>query len=189
MTAYCDWCRTPAVTPIHAVHHATEHGIPPTTDNVLFARFCYEILQAGLSWDLILKRREGLHAVWHDFDVDMIAGISDSELLAITTDPRNIRHRQKAFAIRANACEFQALARENGTACAWLYGQNTGEMQRVFRTHFKFAGPVITHEFLMGVGMLAGAHASDCPCYATCIEAGAAWAVREGVVIPCRGGG
>ena len=83
MTLYCDWCRSGKASDIHIHHHDLEHGIPPTTDNQPFSRLCYEVLQAGLSWDIILKRRDGLHAVWLDFDVETIAGLSDSELAVI----------------------------------------------------------------------------------------------------------
>jgi hypothetical protein len=75
MTLYCDWCRSGNATDIHIHHHDLEHGIPPDNDNQLFSRLCYEVLQAGLSWDIILKRRDGLHAVWHDFDVVVTAAL------------------------------------------------------------------------------------------------------------------
>ena len=184
MTLYCDWCRSGNATEIHIHHHDLEHGIPPDNDNQLFSRLCYEVLQAGLSWDIILKRRDGLHAVWHDFDVPTIARLSDEEIAVITADVRNIRHGQKAFAIRHNAQAFEALAMAHGSARAWLYGLGEPDSkvwQKLFKTHFKFTGATIQDEFLMGTGVRIGAHAEECPRYAVALAAGAPWAFHAGI--------
>ena len=184
MTLYCDWCRSGKASDIHIHHHDLEHGIPPTSDNQLFSRLCYEVLQAGLSWEIILKRRAGLDAVWHDFNVETIAGLSDSELAVITADVRNIRHAQKAVAIRHNAQVFSDLAMTHGSARAWLYGLGETDpkvWQTLFKTHFKFTGATIQDEFLMGTGVRIGAHAEECPRYAAALAAGAPWAVHAGI--------
>ena len=184
MTPYCDWCRSGTASDIHIHHHDLEHGIPPTSDNQLFSRLCYEVLQAGLSWEIILKRRAGLDAVWHDFDVQIIAGLSDAELAEITTDARNIRHMLKAVAIRHNARTFELLAMEHGSARAWLYGLGETDSkvwQNLFKTHFKITGATIQDEFLMGTGVRIGAHAEECPRYAAALAAGAPWAVHAGI--------
>jgi len=184
MTPYCDWCRSGAASDIHIHHHDLEHGIPPTSDNQLFSRLCYEVLQAGLSWEIILKRRVRLDAVWLDFDVQIIAGLSDAELAEITTDVRNIRHAQKAAAIRHNAQAFELLAMEHGSARAWLYGLSETDpkvWEKRFKTHFKFTGTTIQDEFLMGTGVRVGAHAEECPRYAAALAAGAPWAVHAGI--------
>ncbi len=184
MTLYCDWCRSGNATEIHIHHHDLEHGIPPDTDNQLFSRLCYEVLQAGLSWDIILKRRDGLHAVWHDFDVPTIARLSDDDLSVIAADVRNIRHGQKAVAIRHNAQAFEDLAMEHGSARAWLYGLGETDAkvwQKLFKTHFKFTGATIQDEFLMGTGVRVGAHAEECPRYAAALAAGAPWAFHAGI--------
>jgi len=184
MTLYCDWCRSGNATEIHIQHHDLEHGIPPETDNQLFSRLCYEVLQAGLSWDIILKRRDGLHAIWHDFDVSTIARLSDDELSVITADVRNIRHAQKAVAIRYNAQAFENLAMEHGSARAWLYGFGETDpkaWQKLFKTHFKFTGATIQDEFLMGTGVRVGAHSEECPRYVAALAAGAPWAFHAGI--------
>ena len=184
MTLYCDWCRSGNATDIHIHHHDLEHGIPPDNDNQLFSRLCYEVLQAGLSWDIILKRRDGLHAVWHDFDVQTIARLSDEDIAVIASDVRNIRHGQKAFAIRHNAQAFEALAMEHGSARAWLYGLGETDpkvWQKLFKARFKFTGATIQDEFLMGTGVRIGAHGEECPRYAVALAAGAPWAVHAGI--------
>ena len=184
MTLYCNWCRSGKASDIHIHHHDIEHGIPPDNDNQLFSRLCYEVLQAGLSWDIILKRRDGLHAVWYDFDVPTIARLSDDEIAVITADVRNIRHGQKAAAIRHNAQAFEALAMAHGSARAWLYGLGETDSkvwQKLFKTHFKFTGATIQDEFLMGTGVRIGAHAEECPRYAVALAAGAPWAFHAGI--------
>jgi len=184
MTLYCDWCRSGNSTDIHIHHHDHEHGIPPVSDSQLFSRLCYEVLQAGLSWDIILKRRAGLHDVWHDFDVSTVARLSDEDLVVITADVRNIRHSQKAHAIRHNAQAFEKLAMEHGSARAWLYGLGETDpkvWQKLFKERFKFTGATIQDEFLMGTGVRIGAHAEECPRYAAALAAGAPWAFHAGI--------
>ena len=184
MTLYCDWCRSGSATDIHVHHHDVEHGIPPLSDNQLFSRLCYEVLQAGLSWDIILKRRVGLHAVWEEFDVTTVARLSDDDLSKIAADARNIRHAQKAHAIRHNAQAFENLAMEHGSARAWLYGVGETDpkvWQKLFKERFKFTGATIQDEFLMGTGVRVGAHAEGCPRYAAALAAGAPWAFHAGI--------
>ncbi len=59
MTSYCDFAPGH---PLHGPYHDREYGFPVTSESVLFERFVLEINQAGLSWELMLKKLDNFHA-------------------------------------------------------------------------------------------------------------------------------
>jgi DNA-3-methyladenine glycosylase I len=70
MSGYCDLAPGH---PVHDSYHATEYGFPQRDEAVLFERLCLEIMQAGLSWEIVLKRRAGMRASFGGWNVDAIA--------------------------------------------------------------------------------------------------------------------
>src|SRR3546814_16912521 len=70
MSTYCD---TAPGNPIHAPYHDREYGFPVTDEAVLFERLVLEINQAGLSWEPMLKKREGFRAAYDGLVVDTVA--------------------------------------------------------------------------------------------------------------------
>src|SRR5210317_1333078 len=67
---YCDFAKGD---PVHGPYHDTEYGFPVTDESQLFERLLLEINQAGLNWELILKKRKGFREAYDDFDVDRVA--------------------------------------------------------------------------------------------------------------------
>ncbi len=59
--------------PVHDYYHANEYGFPQRDERELFERLVLEINQAGLSWETILKKREGFRTAYDGFDVDRVA--------------------------------------------------------------------------------------------------------------------
>ena len=154
--------------PLHGPYHREEYGFPQTDETVLFERLCLEMLQAGLSWGLILRRRPGFRAVYDDFVVDKVAAYGDADRQRLLTDPRSIRNHRKIDAIIANAQIVQGL-RSTGGFHAWLaarHPRNLADWVTEFRATFRFTGPEVVNEFLMSLGWLPGAHRPDCPAYA-----------------------
>lgn len=95
MSAYCDLSDGH---PVHGPFHDTEHGFPVRDDNVLFERLMLEINQAGLSWDLILRKRAGLRHAYAGFDVDAVAAFGAADRTRLLNDPGIIRNRLKVNA-------------------------------------------------------------------------------------------
>lgn len=168
MNWYCD------VAPGHDLHgpyHDDEYGFPVRDDRVLFERLCLEIFQAGLSWELILRRRPGLNAAFHDFDIDTVAAYGDDDVARLLGDARIIRNRLKVAAIIGNARRAQTLRDEFGRGevggfAGWLDAHHPLTLKqwvKVFRKTFAFTGPEVVNEFLMSIGMLPGGHRADCP--------------------------
>ncbi len=154
---------------MHESYHATEYGFPSRDETVLFERLCLEIMQAGLSWELVLKRRAGMRSAFADFEVDRVAGMGPDNEARLLADPAIIRNRLKVAAIIENARRVQALRESHGGFAAWLdahHPREKAEWVKLFGKTFKFTGGEIVGEFLLSLGYLAGAHAADCPVYA-----------------------
>lgn len=153
--------------PLHGPYHDQHYGFPLVDESALFERLCLEIMQAGLNWELILRRADGLRAAFDGFDVDTVADYDQAERAALLADERIIRNRLKVEAIIDNARRLRAL-REQGGFAAWLAAQHPLDKPawvKLFRRTFRFTGGEITGEFLMSIGYLPGAHHPGCPVF------------------------
>jgi DNA-3-methyladenine glycosylase I len=166
-----------------AVYHDKEWGVPVHDDRHLFELLILEGAQAGLSWETILKRREGYRAVFHDFDPGKVAKMSDQELEKLRDDERIIRNRLKIYAARQNAAVFLKIQEEYGSFDAYVWSfvkdkpivhhckrlkdlpQSTPESTALSKDLKKrgmtFVGPTIMYAFMQAVG-LVNDHLDDC---------------------------
>ena len=160
------YCQFAAAAQAHKNFHDTEHGFPIREDAALFERLVLEISQAGLSWDIILKRRAGMAIAFDQYDIMRIAAYDDAARARLLQDTRIIRNRLKIDAIIYNAGQILQMREEYGGFAGWLdhhHPQNLAHWVKIFRRQFRFTGGEIVNEFLMGVGYLPGAHDADCP--------------------------
>lgn len=175
MSGYCDFAPDH---PVHAYYHDREYGFPLTDETGLFERLVLEIAQAGLSWELILKKREGFRRRLAGFDVDRVAGFGEEEIAAYLADPEVIRNRLKIGAFIHNAKVIQDLRGSHGGFYRWIEAHHPltkAEWVKLFRKTFKFMGPEIVGEFMMSSGVLPGAHRDDCPVQARVRAAEPLW--------------
>ena len=152
--------------PLHGPYHDTEYGFASRDETVLFERLCLEIMQAGLSWELVLKRRPSLNAAFAGFAVDKVAKFGKRDVTRLLGDPGIIRNRLKVDAIIENAKRVRALRASHGGFAGWLdahHPRDKAAWVKLFKQTFKFTGGEIVGEFLMSLGRLPGAHAEDCP--------------------------
>ena len=70
MSGYCDIAPGH---PLHGPYHDHEYGFPQREEAVLFERLLLEINQAGMSWETMLRKRDGFRAAYSGFDVDRVA--------------------------------------------------------------------------------------------------------------------
>lgn len=89
-------------------YHDEEWGVPRYTDQGLFEILGFEIFQAGLSLDLLLKRRLTLRKALADFEIDQLAAFSEQQQRNFLTNPAVIRNQQKLHAVIYNARRWQA---------------------------------------------------------------------------------
>ena len=172
------YCRIAPGHPVHHAYHASEYGFPQRDESALFERLVLEIMQAGLSWEIVLKRRAGMHAAFGGYDVDRIAALDDAGQAALLANPAIIRNRLKVAAIVANARVIQGLRASHGGFAGWIdahHPRGKPEWVKLFRSTFRFTGGEIVGEFLMSLGYLPGAHAPDCPVAAEIAALGPPW--------------
>ncbi|NKD76495.1 DNA-3-methyladenine glycosylase I [Haematospirillum sp. H1815] len=175
MSWYCD------LAPGHPVHHAyheSEYGFPLRDDQTLLERLSLEIFQAGLSWELILKRRTSLKEAFAGFDPHILASWNDEAVPLLLQNPGIIRNRRKVEAILENARILMRLKADYGSLANWIDAHHPlvhKDWVRVFRRTFRFTGPEIVKEFLMSTGWLPGAHHAQCPVYTRILAANPPW--------------
>ncbi|MCH2090089.1 MAG: DNA-3-methyladenine glycosylase I [Pseudoxanthomonas sp.] len=165
MSGYCDIAPGH---PLHGPYHDHEYGFPQREEAVLFERLLLEINQAGLSWETMLRKRDGFRAAYSGFDVDRVARYGERDRARLLADPGIIRNRLKVEAAIHNARVIQQLRDTHGGFAAWLDAHHPlpkAEWVKLFKKTFRFTGGEITGEFLMSLGYLPGAHRQDCPAY------------------------
>lgn len=129
----------------YAKYHDEEWGIPSHDDQHLFEMLILEGAQAGLSWETILKRREGYRHAFHYFDPVKVARMTDEALEALCNNPEIIRNRLKIYAARQNARVFLSIQEEFKSFDAYLWGFVQG--QPLIHHHHRFQdAPTITPE-------------------------------------------
>jgi DNA-3-methyladenine glycosylase I len=109
--ARCPWAARPGTM---RDYHDKEWGVPVRGERGLFERMSLEGFQAGLSWSTILNKRDRFREVFHDFDVDRVAAMTDDDVERLLTDPGIVRNRAKVVATRRNAAATISLRDEGG---------------------------------------------------------------------------
>lgn len=102
-------------------YHDYEWGMPVHEDRRLFEMLILEGAQAGLSWETVLKKRHNYQKVFHHFDPQKVAAMTDQELKALCLDPSIIRNRLKIFSARQNARIFLTIQKEFGSFDSYLW--------------------------------------------------------------------
>lgn len=179
LPSYCDFVAPLAPDNLHRIYHDTAYGFPLDDDNELFGRLLLEINQAGLSWELMLKKQENFRAAYAGFDIASVAAFTEEDRARLLADAGIIRNKLKVNAAIHNAGVILEFQKEFGSFKAWLdhhHPLSKAEWVKLFKRHFKFTGGEIVGEFLMSTGYLPGAHAEGCPVYRKILEIGPAWA-------------
>lgn len=107
-------------------YHDEEWGVPVHDDRLLFENLILEGAQAGLSWETVLKKREGYRRAFHGFDLKRCAAMGDDELEALREDAAIIRNRLKIYSVRKNAIMFMDMQKEFGSFDRWLWDHVEG---------------------------------------------------------------
>src|ERR1700675_2071593 len=97
------YCKLAPGHPVHNDYHEKEYGFPATDERVLFERLALEIMQAGLSWEIVLKKRKSLNRAFDRFAVKKVAVYGARDVKRLLKDEGIIRNRRKIDAIIENA--------------------------------------------------------------------------------------
>jgi DNA-3-methyladenine glycosylase I len=175
MSGYCDFAPGHA---LHGPYHDREYGFPLAGDDALFERLILEINQAGLSWELMLKKRESFRAAYAGFAVAKVAKFGAKDTARLLADPGIVRNKLKVAAAIHNAKVIVELAEGHGSFDSWLashHPKTKKEWVKLFGKTFKFTGGEIVGEFLMSVGYLPGAHRETCAAYKRILKTDPPW--------------
>jgi DNA-3-methyladenine glycosylase I len=108
--ARCPWGGSPAMLD----YHDTEWGMPVAGETAMFERLSLEGFQAGLSWLTILNKRERFREVFHGFDAEACAAITDDDVERLMQDTGIVRNRAKILATRKNGGAVVRLRDDGG---------------------------------------------------------------------------
>ena len=172
-------------------YHDTEWGVPVHDDRKQFEFLMMEALQCGLSWDLMIKKREIFRVCFDNFDFDAVAAYQTEDVERIMNTEGMIRSRRKIEAIIHNAVCFQQIRKEFGSFSDWLWrfsggktilytGHNDGDVpvsnglsdrisKELKRRGFKYLGTVTVYSHLQACGMIND-HDRNCDCFSRIVS-------------------
>jgi len=164
-------------------YHDREWGVPVHDDSRHFEFLVLEGAQAGLSWSIVLNKREGYRRAFSEFDPNKVAKYTEKRVQKLLLDPGIIRNRQKIEAAVRNARAFLAIQDEFGSfdAYAWRFVGGQPKMNRwkmmkqipatsaesdafskdLKRRGFSFVGSTVIYAHMQAVGMVND-HLVDC---------------------------
>lgn len=159
-------------------YHDTEWGVPERDPRMLWETLMLEGFQAGLSWQIILRKREGFRNAFAGFDPRKVAAFDADDIARLMADPGIVRARAKIEATIRGAQLFVAMedAGEDFADYCWSFVSGTPIEGDVSVTQtdlsatishalkargFKFIGPTIIYAWMQGVG-LTNDHEAGC---------------------------
>jgi len=136
-------------------YHDREWGVPQHRDRTLFEFLVLEGMQAGLSWETVLRKRPAFRRAFARFDPVKIAGFRAREVARLMRDESIIRNRAKIEAAITNAKAFGEVRREFGSfdRYVWAFDDKVALSKDLKRRGFAFVGPTIVESFMQAVGM------------------------------------
>ena len=179
----CPWGRWD--NELYLKYHDEEWGVPVYDDKVIFEFLVLESAQAGLSWETILKKREGYRKAFKDFDPKKIAKMEKRDVTRLMNlkTAEIIRNKAKIEAAINNAKRFLEVQKEFGSFSNYIwkfvggkpivnkiktlkdYPVTTPEAEALAKDlkkrGFKFLGPTVMYAHMQATGMVND-HTVDC---------------------------
>lgn len=165
-------CAWGANDPEYRRYHDDEWGTPQHDAVRLFEKVCLEGFQAGLSWITILRRRPAFREVFHEFDAERVAAMTETDVERLLGDARIIRHRGKIEATIQNARATLALDRPLDEVL-WSFApepravaplsfaevpavtpESTAMSKALRKLGFRFVGPTTMYALMQAAGMV-----------------------------------
>jgi DNA-3-methyladenine glycosylase I len=162
--------------PLYIKYHDEEWGTPVHDDKKLFESLILDGFQAGLSWWLILERREAFRAAFDNFDPSKVAKYNDKDVERLMKAPGVVKNRAKIAAAITNAQQLLKVQKEFGSFDIFIWkfvGEKTIQnaftklsdmpaeteeskaMSRELKKRgFKFVGPTICYAFMQAAGLV-----------------------------------
>jgi DNA-3-methyladenine glycosylase I len=171
-----DACIWPGADPLMRAYHDAEWGTPAHDDRAHFEALVLDTNQSGLSWQIILHKRENFRRAFDGFDYRKVAAYGAKEIRRLMADKGIVRNRLKVLASISNAKALLAVHGEFGSFDSYVWkfvGGKTTVNKPVRSSHiaatskeaaamsadmkrrgFKFCGPTVCYAYMQGVGMV-----------------------------------
>jgi DNA-3-methyladenine glycosylase I len=172
----CGWAQHES---LMSKYHDEEWGVPQHDSRMLWEMLMLEGFQAGLSWAIILRKREGFRKAFKNFDPKKVAKFTDLDIEDLMQDEGIVRARAKIEATINGAKIYLQMQKDGDDFATWLWNlvgnkpiQNNGPVpaktelsekvsKELKKKGFKFVGPVIVYAWLQAIGVVND-HAPDC---------------------------
>lgn len=173
MCKRCDWGTN---NELMMKYHDEEWGVPLHDDDKLFEFFVLEGFQAGLSWQIVLNKRENFRRAFDQFNPQKVAQYSENKIQELIQDKSIIRNQQKIRACVNNAQRFIEVQKEFGSFDKYIWGfVNHKPIQNKFKDlkelpaktelsdfisadlkkrGFKFVGSTVIYAHMQATGMV-----------------------------------
>jgi len=157
-------------------YHDTEWGVPVHDDRKHYEFLVLDAFQAGLSWAIVLNKREGFRRAFADFDPERVARFNRRSVERLIADPGIVRNRQKIEASIGNARALLALQEEHGSFDRFIWqfvdgktrhnawrsmkqvpaktAESDAMSKELVRRGFKFVGSTICYAYMQAAGMV-----------------------------------
>ena len=153
-------------------YHDSEWGVPEYDSRALWEKLMLDGFQAGLSWSIILHKRDAFRKAFRNFEPEKVAHFGQAEIKRLLGNPGIVRSRAKIEATISGARAFLAMEGEGLNFSEFVWGlaggkpiQNTGKiptqtplsvaMSNALKDRgFKFVGPVIVYAWMQAVGIV-----------------------------------
>ncbi len=176
----CSWLNNDE---LYIKYHDEQWGVPVYDDNELFEMLILESFHTGLSWLLILKKRENFRKAFDNFDAYKISNYNDEKIAELAEDASIVRNKLKINATITNAKEYLKIQNEFGSFSNYLWSFSNNEIffrkdktqEQIFelatkvakdmkKRGMKFVGAVTIQAYLEAVGIINN-HDENCCLY------------------------
>jgi DNA-3-methyladenine glycosylase I len=173
----CGWATS---APEYVAYHDDEWGRPLHGETALFERLALEAFQSGLSWLVILRKRDGFRAAFAGFAVDEVAGFGAADVERLLADARIVRNRAKIEAAIGNARAIRDAVPEGLDELLWSFAptrkrrrprtladvpatsaESKAMAKELKRRGFRFVGPTTAYALMQATGMVDD-HIASC---------------------------
>lgn len=172
----CSWAE---IDPLLLAYHDAEWGVPEYDSRALWEKLMLDGFQAGLSWSIILRKRDAFRKAFKNFNPEKVARFGETDVARLLDDAGIVRSRAKIEATIGGARAYLAMREAGEDFSAFVWGmaggkpfQNKGEIlarsplseeisKALKKRGFKFVGPVIVYAWMQAVGIVND-HTASC---------------------------
>lgn len=176
----CPWAGS---SELYRRYHDEEWGVPVHDDRRHFEFLVLEGAQAGLSWETILRKREGYRRAFAGFDPEAVAAFGEADLARLLADSGIVRNRLKVASAIANARVLLEVQRRHGSFDAFVWPfvggapmrnawttlrqvpaftpESSALSKELKRRGFRFVGPTVVYAYMQACGLVDD-HLTSC---------------------------